>query len=439
MLDPGLGKTSAALAVVDLRKQRGEVKRALVVAPLRVAKAVWPVEAEKWQDFRHLKVVHLCEMTDEQRTQQLKRSDVDVFVINPESLAKLLTAKAFALGRWDMLIVDESTKFKNSQAQRFKALKPLLSKFKYRIIMTGTPAPNGLADLFGQMYICDEGRSLGRYVTHFRQRYMHQDYTGFNWVLNPGAEDMIYDAVKPTLMRLMAKDHLDMPELIYNYVEVTLPENVLKQYKRLEIDFLVRLSEETIVAFNSAALGVKCRQLANGFMYSQEEEGKAHRIHAEKLDALEELIEEMQGRPLLVCYEFIEDGRAIMERFPQAVNISQARDTLSVVKRFNDGKIPVLIGHPASMGHGLNLQESCSTICWYGITWDLELYQQAIARVWRQGQSSDRVVVHHILARNTLDQVVVQRLASKDATQSRLNQALKTLADTRSRGVEYSP
>jgi SNF2 family DNA or RNA helicase len=223
----------------------------------------------------------------------------------------------------------------------------------------------------------------------------------------------------------MAVDHLDMPELINNYIEVTLAPTVFKQYKTMERDFLIKIQDDTVVAFNTAALGVKCRQICNGFIYNENHE--ALPIHGQKLEALLELVDEMQGRPLLLCYEFIEDARAIQAILPGAVNISERKDTLAVVKSFNEGKIPVLMGHPKSMGHGLNLQEICKDICWFGITWDLELYQQAIARVWRQGQPSPVVNCHHIVAKDTLDLEVVKRLAEKDATQNRLNTALKTL------------
>jgi hypothetical protein len=254
---------------------------------------------------------------------------------------------------------------------------------------------------------------------------MYKGYDGFYWVMAPGSEDQIYDKIKSKLLRMMAVDHLEMPELINNYIEIVLPPTVQKQYKELERDFLIKVNDETVAVFNTAALGVKLRQVSNGFIY--DEDHKAIHIHDEKLEALAELVDEMQGRPLLLCYEFIEDAARIMERFPYAVNISGAKDALTVVRRFNEGKIPLLIGHPKSMGHGLNLQEVCKDICWYGITWDLELYQQAIARVWRQGQPSPVVSCHHIVAANTKDVDVVKTLEKKDVDQNRLNLALRTL------------
>ena len=423
----GLGKTSTTLAAIDTLHSGGHIHHVLVVAPLRVAKTVWPVEAEKWEDFSHMSICDLTEMTREERIERLKEKHL-VYVINPESLVRILELDPWALGTpFDMLVVDESTKFKGTQTQRFKALKKHLHKFARRVILTGTPAPNGLADLFGQMFVCDMGTSLGKFITHFRQRYMYQSHDGFSWLLSPGAEHSIYERVRPKLLRMMAVDHLEMPELINNYIEIELSPPVLKQYKILERDFILKLQDETVAVFNTAALGVKLRQVANGFIY--DEDHIAIHIHDEKLKALEELVEEMQGRPLLICYEFIEDAARILNHFPIAINISDSNNVTDTIRRFNEGKVPIMIGHPKSMGHGLNLQEACKDICWYGITWDLELYQQAIARVWRQGQPSPVVSCHHIVAKSTKDVDVVKTLADKDATQNRLNLALKTMPE----------
>ena len=424
MLDPGLGKTSTILAYILMRLEQGEISRGLVVAPLRVAKTVWPAEARKWADFNKLKVIHLCEMTQQERREHLKR-DYDVFVINPESLIKVLQI-LMELGDdyWpELLIIDESTKFKDTQTQRFKALKSHLARFDHRIVLTGTPAPNGVADLFGQMYVVDLGKRLGRYITHFRQRFMTPSYDGYSYELLPGAADKIYALVNDVLLRQKAKDNLPMPELINNYIEVELPPEARKHYRDVEKDFLTRLVDETVVAFNAASAGGKCRQISNGFVYSSEEQGKWTALHSEKLDALEELVEEMQGRPLLVFYEFIADKEMIKQRFPQALDINDGKVENNIV-RFNEGKIPLLLAHPASAGHGLNMQEACSTICWYGVTWNLEYYQQANARVWRQGQPSPQVVIHHIVTKDTLDQRVIATLEAKDRVQERLSQAL---------------
>lgn len=424
LLDPGLGKTSTTLAAVRHLKDEGYIKHVLVVAPLRVAKTVWPVEGKKWADFTSMSICDLTELDREERV-RLLRKGYDVYVINPESLVKILELDPWAWVDLDMLVIDESTKFKDSQTIRFKALKKVLHRFKRRVILTGTPAPNGLADLFGQMYVCDMGVSLGKYITHFRQRYMYQSHDGFTWMMAPGSSEEIYERISGKLLRLMAKDHLEMPELINNYIPVQLSPKVRAQYKELEHTFLLQLAEQTVAVFNTAALGTKLRQVANGFLY--DEFHAAHRLHDEKIEALRELIEEMQGRPLLLCYEFIDDRVRLKEAFPLAVDISESKNVLKTIQDFNAGRIPILMGHPRSMGHGLNLQESCHDICWFGITWDLELYQQAIARIWRQGQEAPVVSVHHIVAEATKDEDVVAALAGKDRTQNRLNDAIKRI------------
>jgi SNF2 family DNA or RNA helicase len=425
MLDPGLGKTAITLACISLLIQAKEIRKTLVVAPLRVCKSVWPTEGQKWSDFNHLKIANLCNLKAVERAVLLKR-DYHVYLINPESLVKVLPL----LGDdFDLLVLDESTKFKDTQTQRFKALKPLLYKFKRRMILTGTPVPNGVADLFGQMYVVDLGNSLGKYITHFRMEFMHQSPGDlYNYYLNKGAEEMIYARVKGKLMRMDAGDHIAMPTLVNNFIEVELPTAELKKnYKQLENDFYSKIEGEDIATFNTAAVGVKLRQMANGFLYTDiDTDRRVIDLHDEKLDALEELVEEMQGRPLLVAYEFQADADRILKRLPQAVDLGKVKNVDIVIAKFNRGEIPLLIAHPASAGHGLNLQEACSTLCWFGITWNLELYLQFIARVWRQGQAAAAVIVHHIVCKETKDEDVMKALESKDRTQTNFNNAIKS-------------
>lgn len=423
MLDPGMGKTSITLAVIDLLKSVGEIRKTLVVAPLRVCKTVWPVEGQKWTNFRHLKIVNLCEMRDTERALLIAQSS-DVYLINPESLVNVLPL----LGKdFDLLVLDESTKFKDTKTKRFTALKKKLFDFKRRMILTGTPVPNGLADLFGQMFVVDFGESLGKFITHFRMEFCYQhpgDIHG--WYLRPGSDKLIYKRVANKLMRLDAKDHLAMPELIFSTIEVAMPARDMVKYKALEKDFVAKLEDASIAVFNPAALGTKLRQMANGFIYDGEaSDRKAHHVHNEKIDALEELVEEMQGRPLLVAYEFKEDAEMIMKRIPYAVDLGHVADVLGTARDFNAGRIPVLIAHPASAGHGLNLQDACNTVCWYGITWNLEHYIQLNDRVYRQGQEAAQVVIHHIVCKGTKDESVVQALDAKDRTQNKFNQAIK--------------
>jgi len=424
MLDPGLGKTSITLACISLLRQGGEIRKTLVVAPLRVCKSVWPSEGKKWTDFNHLRIVNLCGLKAVERANLLAR-DHHVYLINPESLVKVLPL----LGDdFDLLVLDESTKFKDTQTQRFKALKPLLYKFKRRMILTGTPVPNGVADLFGQMYVVDLGAALGKYITHFRMEFMHQAQGDlYNYYLNRGAEELIYRRVEGKLMRMDARDHLEMPELINSFIEVELPTPTLKkQYKQLEDDFYTKIEDEDVASFNTAAVGVKLRQMANGFLYTDiDTDRRVLDLHDEKIDALEELVEEMQGRPLLVAYEFQADADRILKRLPGAVDLGKVKNVEVTIDKFNRGEIPLLIAHPASAGHGLNLQDACNTVCWFGITWNLELYLQFIARVWRQGQAADAVIVHHIVCKETKDEDVMKALEGKDKTQTKFNNAIK--------------
>jgi SNF2 family DNA or RNA helicase len=436
MLDPGLGKTSVTLAVIDIARTAGDIHKTLVIAPLRVAKMVWPNEATKWDDFHGLTVVDLTSIPSKQRQAAMAGSG-DVFVINPEGVVGRGNAKAvfdWLTPEFDMLVIDESTKFKDTQTNRFKGLRKVLHHFKRRMILTGTPIPNGLQDLFGQMFVVDFGASLGKYVSHFRMEFCRQDPSGFGWILNRSAPDLIYKRVANRLMRLDAKDHLDMPDLVNNFIEVDLPEHLKDQYRDLDDKFVAEMESTTIAVFNPAAVGTKLRQMANGFIYHDEGgaiEREALRLHTEKLDALEELVEEMQGRPLLVAYEFQEDAAMLTERFdgsgdrPLAIDLGKAKNPQTIINSFNAGTTPLLIAHPASVGHGLNLQGACSTVCCYGITWNLEWYQQFIARVWRQGQSAGQVIVHHIVCRGTKDEEVMGALRGKDLTQRKFNDAVK--------------
>lgn len=426
MLDPGLGKTSITLACIDILRGSGEIRKTLIIAPMRVCYGVWPVEAQKWDQFRHLNVVNLHPLSSGERARAIQDPNVHVYVINPEAAAKVL---ALIGNDFDLLVVDESTKFKDTQTQRFKALRQVITKFKRRMILTGTPVPNGLQDLFGQMFIVDLGESLGKYVTHFRMEFCMQDPSGFGWNIRRGAEEMIYRRVANKLMRLDAKDHLDMPELITNVIKVKLPSKELRDtYRELEKNFYTELEENPIAVMSPASVGMKLRQLANGFLYDDAGGTKKREtiwLHDEKLDALEELIEEMQGRPLLVAYEFEADRDAILRRFPQAVDVAQAKNPMKLFEQFNKGLIPLLIAHPASAGHGLNLQEACHDVCFYGLTWNREFYDQFIARVWRQGQPSPFVMLHLIVCVGTKDEDVAGVLEDKGRTQKKFNDAIK--------------
>jgi SNF2 family DNA or RNA helicase len=430
-LDPGLGKTSTVLAAFKILKAKSLAKKMLIIAPLRPALKVWPDEVKKWSNFCDLQhtILH-----GDIKDLNLKK-DVDLYIINPEGLLWLLDpARKNLLPQFDILCIDESSKFKDSTTKRFKLLKPYLQTFKRRWILTGTPAPNGLEDLFGQIYILDLGRSLGRYITHFRNNFFQRSgYSMYEWSPRPEAFQEVVDKISPLILQLSAEDYLSMPELVYRNIPVTLPEETFQKYRDVEELFITAMEGGNIVAANAAVAGIKCRQIANGAVYkdaSFEDQRREYVIfHDEKLDALESFLSELGGKPCLILYEFDHDRSRIIERLGEIPvlggNLS-AKKLDSVIDRFNAGDLPVLMGHPASMGHGLNLQGACHHIVWFGITWNLEYYDQAIARVYRQGQKSEHVFVYHIVASGTLDEKVLRVLTSKDRTQQSLLKSLSS-------------
>jgi hypothetical protein len=417
-LDPGLGKTSICLAALRILKKLKYAEKVLIICPLRPAYVTWPGEIWKWVEFNDFtySILHGPEKDD--RLQE----DVDLYIINPEGLKWLLTPGK-TLPPFDTLIIDESTKFKESQSKRFKLLRVILPRFKRRWILTGTPMPNSMMDLFSQIYILDGGSSLGRYITHFRNSFfVKSGWNAWDWKPAPGAFERMVDKIAPLVMQLKAEDYLEMPELNFKNVEVILPDAAMKAYLEVEDVFITRLEEHDVVAANAAAAGVKCRQIANGAVYIGE--GFTH-IHDVKLDALEDLLEELNGHPVLLLYEFDHDRQRIMSRFPSCTDI-KGGDIAEMVDRFNRGDIGVLLGHPASMGHGLNLQGACHHVIWFGITWNFEHYDQAIRRVYRQGQTANMVLVYHIVAKDTLDERVLEVLARKDRSQQDLFSAISS-------------
>jgi SNF2 family DNA or RNA helicase len=420
-LDPGLGKTSVCLAAFKILKAKGYASKVLIIAPLRPVYKVWPDEIEKWADFGDLSYTILHGPNKRANLEV----DADIYIINPEGLLWLFEEK-LNRPQWDILIIDESTKFKDSTTRRFRLLRPLLTQFARRWILTGTPSPNGLEDLFGQIYILDLGRSLGKYITHFRLNFLQR--AGFNlydWKPRPGAFQEIVEKLKPLVIQLSAEDYLEMPELVLRTIPTQLSKQVMEQYRAVEDDFISVFEAGKIVAANAAVAGMKCRQIANGAVYDADR--NVIPIHDEKLDALESLLEELAGKPTIVLYEFNHDLDRILKRIPGTPvlgsGVSKAKLD-ATIDGFNRGEIPILLGHPASMGHGLNLQGSCHHIIWFGITWNLEHYDQTIARVYRQGQKSSHVFVYHIVAKDTLDERVVKALEVKDRTQQTLLSAL---------------
>lgn len=433
-LDPGLGKTSICLAAFKILKAKGFAAKMLIVAPLRPCYKVWPDEIKKWLDFTGLTYTVLHGKHKEKNL----ASNVDIYIVNPEGLAWLF-APTTVRPSFDILCVDESSKFKNSQTQRFKLIKPLLPGFARRWILTGTPVPNGLTDLFGQLYILDLGASLGRYITHFRREYFNQSgYGGYDYTPKPDAFQRIIERIKPLILQLSAEDYLKMPELVTQDIAIDMPADAMKIYKMVEDGFFAEMESNKIVAANAAVAGGKCRQIANGAVYHAIEapltfqgikinwDKNYTEVHDAKLDALEDLIDELGGKPVLVLYEFEHDKERILKRFPQSrafTGLSQKKAG-ELQDAFNRGEVPMLLGHPDSMGFGLNLQETCHHVIWFGITWNLAFYDQAIARVYRQGQKAGTVFIYHLVAANTLDERVLKVLTAKDRTQQNLLTAL---------------
>jgi SNF2 family DNA or RNA helicase len=393
----------------------------LVISKLALIYEVWPREIKKWEEFHHLtyRILH-----GRHKDKVLEDSRATIDLVNSEGLEWLV--KRVDLSTYDVLIVDESRDFANSQTKRFKLLKPWLSFFKRRWILTGTPMPNGLMDLFGQIYILDMGRALGRYITHYRNEFFFPTgYGGYEWTAKEGSYLKIIDRVSPLVIRLKAEDHLKMPDKVLVNYDVNLSKEVMSKYKQVEDEYFLELDQGTIVAGTGAVAGVKCRQIANGAVYA--EDGNPIEIHSAKLDALENLLEEIGNASVLILYEFIHDADRIQQRVPGLEILGggvSAAQRESMVRRFNDGSLTRLAGHPKSMGHGLNLQGACYHVIWFGIPWDLDHYDQANARIYRQGQTAPAVLVYHLVARHTLDEEVIQVLQSKDRTQQNLLLAL---------------
>ena len=426
-LDPGLGKTAITLHAFLLLAARKIVNRMLVIAPMRVMHSVWPGEQEKWEDFKGLKTAVLH---GSGKGAKLWDPSVKIHVINPEGLPWLIEELKGRKFPWEMLVVDESTRFKHTNTKRFKLLKKILPKFQRRVILTGSPAPNGLLDLFGQIYILDGGEALGGFITHYRMNYFdNPDGQGWKWVPRHGASEMIYKKLAPLSVRMSSEEYLKLPELIMNKVEVELPAKVMRTYKQMEELLITQVQADTIIAANAAAASSKCRQIANGGIYHEGGEEWTD-LHETKLDAVEEIIDELQGKPALVAYEFAHDLARLAKRFPDAPfiggGVSSGRFR-EIEAAWNRGDLPVLFAQPQSVAHGLNLQGTSATVIWHSITWNLEDYEQFIRRVWRQGQK-ERVIVHHIVAKDTIDEAIMGMLKSKDKTQRALLSALRDYA-----------
>ncbi len=420
LLDMGLGKTSITLtAINDLLFDRFEVHKVLVVAPLRVARDTWSAEIEKWEHLRELRY-SVVVGTEQERLKAL-RTPADVYIINRENIQWLVEESGLPLD-YDMAVIDELSSFKNHQSKRFKAFMKVRPKLKRIVGLTGTPASNGLMDLFAEFKLLDMGERLGRFIGQYRNAYFQPDKRNgmgvYSYKPLPDAEQRIYDKISDITISMKATDHLTMPELVSTEYTVQLSEKEKEKYDHLKKELVLTTEDNEVTAANAASLSNKLSQMANGAVYSDDE--SVIEIHDRKLDALEDIIESMNGRPLLVAYWFKHDMERIRKRF-EVHEIRSSED----ISDWNSGKIPVALIHPASAGHGLNLQSGGSTLVWFGLTWSLELYQQTNARLWRQGQIADTVVIQHIVAKGTIDEQIIKALKTKDTTQAALIAAVK--------------
>ena len=427
-LDMGLGKTISTLtAIEELKYDYCEIDTVLVIAPKRVVETVWEEEAKKWDHTKHLTFSKIIG-TERQRLAALKVK-ADVHIISRDNIAWLCSLYAAKLP-YDMLVIDESSSFKAHQTQRFKSLRLARPWFKRVVGLTGTPAPNGLINLWSQMYLIDRGERLEKTITAYRSRYFRpgasNGYVVYSYNLLSDSERLIQERIKDICISMRAEDYLEMPERIDNFVRVTMPDKLMDAYKKFEQENVITLANEieegttTVNAVNAVVLSNKLLQFANGAMY--DENKNVVPIHDLKLEALKEIIEAADGKPVLVAWTYQFDRDRIKNYFRSMA--PRELKTTEDINDWNAGKVQLMLAHPASAGHGINLQAGGNIIVWYGLTWSLELYQQFNARLYRQGQKQ-RTIIHHIVNSGTHDEDVVEALKSKDKTQSNLMNSIK--------------
>lgn len=419
LLEMGLGKSVITLtAIFDLTLDSFLIRKVLVIAPLRVARDTWPAEIEKWDHLNGLTYSVAIGSEAQRKAALLQRAQV--YLINRENVDWLINDSGIPFD-YDMVVIDELSSFKSHTSKRFRALRKVRPNVKRIVGLTGTPSSNGLMDLWAEIGILDMGQRLGRYISHFRNAYFVPDKRNqqiiFTYKPKPGAEEAIYRLISDITISMKNTDYLKLPDLVINEIPVLLSEDERQQYEIMRSEMVLSIKGKEIDAVNAAALSNKLLQMANGAVYDGN--GGVIRIHDRKLDALEDIIEAANGKPVLIAYWYKHDLERIMERFP-AIQLDNAES----IKRWNDGEIPVAVIHPASAGHGLNLQAGGSCLVWFGLTWSLELYQQTNARLWRQGQK-DMVIIHHIVAKETIDEQVMKALKRKDKTQTALIDAVK--------------
>lgn len=417
LLDMGLGKTVITLtALWALLLDYFDVGRVLIIAPLRVARDTWPKEIAKWDHLNGL--TYSVVVGSEKERREALAKPAFIYIVNRENVCWLIENGYF---RFDCVVIDELSSFKSHQSKRFKALRKARPTVKRVIGLTGSPTPNGLIDLWAQINLLDMGERFGRFIGGFRERYFVPDKRNrdviFSYKPRAGAEEAIYEKISDICVSMKAADHLNMPELIFSNVEVEMSEKEKQMYDGLKADLIIPLEGGDIDAQSAVGLSNKLHQMANGAVY--DENGNVRRIHDRKLDAVEDLIEAANGNPVMIAYWFKHDRERLIERFG-AVPIDKSED----ITKWNKGEIPVAIIHPASAGHGLNLQEGGCHLIWFGLTWSLELYQQCNARLWRQGQKHT-VTIQHVITKGTIDEDVLLALECKEVTQEALLQAVK--------------
>lgn len=418
-LEMGLGKTITTLTAIDeLLYDCFEIRKVLIIAPLRVANSTWPSEIKKWE---HLKLLRYSIVTgNEVERIQALTTEAEIYIINRENVDWLVNKSGVAMN-FDMLVIDELSSFKSYTSKRFKSLLKIRPYFKRVVGLTGTPSSNGLMDLWAEFRILDFGKRLGRYITHYRNKYFVPDKRNgmiiYSYKPQEDAEQQIYEAINDITISMKSCDHLNLPELIMNEVEVVLEDKEVERYEDFKKEMVMTIGEEEIDAVNAASLSNKLLQLANGSIY--DEDKNYHIVHDKKMEALEQLIEEANGKPVLIGYWFKADKERIEQRF----NVREIQSE-GDIEDWNKGEIQVGLIHPASAGHGLNLQQGGCTLIWFGLTWSLELYQQTNARLYRQGQNQT-VVIHHIITKNTIDEDVMKALKRKERTQEALMSAVK--------------
>ncbi|HEO4981328.1 TPA: DEAD/DEAH box helicase [Streptococcus agalactiae] len=426
ILDMGMGKTATTLSAInELMFDRYEVSKVLVIAPLRVANTVWSDEIEQWEELRHLRYAKIVG-TPKQRRAALEQ-DADIYIVNREILPWLVQ-QCSPYFKWDMVVIDELSSFKSWQSKRFKAFMAMRPYMKRVVGLTGTPSSNGLMDLFAEFKVIDSGERLGRFIGEYRSRYFDEGRRNGNIVYEyipmDYAECQIYDKIDDITISMKAMDYLDMPELISTKKVVHLTDKETDNYKRFKKDYVLSdLEDGEMTAANAASLSNKLVQMANGAVYSDDHQVVS--LHDQKLDTLEDIIEAANGEPVLVAYWFKHDLQRIEERLAKLKVQGTVLKTEQDIREWNKGNIRVGLLHPASAGHGLNLQKGGHHLVWFGLTWSLELYQQTNARLWRQGQQAETVVIQHIVTEGTIDEEILKALENKDAQQSRLIEAVK--------------